>query len=282
MLCVTPLAKLAQTHLRHQDKHPDHDIYLPFVKSMDNIISASRKSGTVKRIVFTQAGAAMVHPGDGDTLGTAMDIPLNEHTPVDPRLLSLKPPLASVHHAYCAAKAQCMNNLKALRSSSDKPCSVVQIIPGTVMGPSELVTTRSEARKKMDRMSRALLFNESKPRYLFGFVHVEDCAKVHVEALDDAKLSEGILPDWLIAAAPSEKLKNGEEIWREAGDVVSDNFPKEIDSGLFTVGRDNMPMNMPYYVASGFTETALLGGARFRGVNECIREVAEWYTNLKD
>jgi hypothetical protein len=44
---------------------------------MENILSAAVKAGTVRRIVFTQAGAALVNPDDGDTLGTAMDKVLN-------------------------------------------------------------------------------------------------------------------------------------------------------------------------------------------------------------
>ena len=249
---------------------------------MENVLSAALQSGTVKRVVFTQAGAAMVHPDDGDNLGTAMDLPLDEYTPVDSRLLSLNPPLISVHHAYCAAKAQCMTKLKAFRASKEKPFSIVQVIPGTVMGPSELIKTRSESRKKMDRMSRALLFNEPKPRYLFGFVHVEDCARIHVEALDAEIIPEDKLPDWLIAAAPSDKSKNGEETWREAGDVIATTFAEDADNGLFEVGRTNMPINMPYYVASTLTEATLLGDEKFKTLNDCIKEVAEWYRSLPE
>lgn len=40
---------------------------------MENILSAAERSGTVKRIVFTQAGAGLVNPDDGDTLGTRME-----------------------------------------------------------------------------------------------------------------------------------------------------------------------------------------------------------------
>lgn len=37
------------------------------------MIEAAKRSGTVKRIVFTQAGAGLVNSEDGDTLGTLMD-----------------------------------------------------------------------------------------------------------------------------------------------------------------------------------------------------------------
>ncbi|KAF2448273.1 NAD(P)-binding protein [Karstenula rhodostoma CBS 690.94] len=263
------------------DKHPDHDIYIPFVKSMQNILSAAEKLYTVKRIVFTQAGAAMVHPDDGDTLGTAMDIALNEYTPVHPGLLNLTPPLASPHHAYCAAKAQCMTTLKNLRASGKVPFSIVQIIPGTVMGLSELVSAKTDGRKHMDRMSRALLFNEPKPRYAFGFVNVGDCAKIHVEALDEVKVPYDEVPDWFIAAGSSDPSKGGEATWKEAGDLIESTFQDKVASGLFTVGRHNVPINMPYYVDSALTETKLLRHEKFKGLNECVNEVAEWYRGLE-
>jgi hypothetical protein len=45
--------------------------------SMNNIVSAAEKVGTVKRIVFTQAGAGLVDPEEGDTLGRRMGSVLN-------------------------------------------------------------------------------------------------------------------------------------------------------------------------------------------------------------
>lgn len=53
---------------------------------MENILSAAEKSGTVRRVVFTQAGAALVNPNDGDTLGTKMDEVLNGVHTASPRI----------------------------------------------------------------------------------------------------------------------------------------------------------------------------------------------------
>ncbi|KAL1605236.1 hypothetical protein SLS60_004780 [Paraconiothyrium brasiliense] len=172
-----------------------------------------------------------------------------------------------------------MTTLKSLRTSGEASFSIVQVVPGTVMGPSELISTRIEARKKMDRMSRALLFNEPKPRYLFGFVHVEDCAKVHVEALDEVKITDDEIPYWFIAAASSDSAKSGEQIWKEAGNAIESNLENAIASGTLTVGRDNVPTNMPFYVDSALTETKMRHD-KFKSLNECIKEVAEWYMGL--
>jgi hypothetical protein len=45
--------------------------------STKNIISAAEKSGTVKRIVFTQAGAGLIDSEMGDTYGNRMEQILN-------------------------------------------------------------------------------------------------------------------------------------------------------------------------------------------------------------
>jgi len=92
---------------------------------MDNILSAAEKSGTVRRIVFTQAGAALVNPDDGDTLGTKMSQILNEHVKVNHNSADLCPPLASPHHAYCGAKAYCMNHLFSLRHTGQLRFSII-------------------------------------------------------------------------------------------------------------------------------------------------------------
>lgn len=204
-----------------------------------------------------------------------------EYVPVNPHPAAFRPPLPSSHHAYCGAKAYCMTHLKSLRETRKLPFSIVQVIPGTVLGPSELITTSFEASARMDRMSKALLFGTGpSPRYAFGFAHVEDCAKVHIAALDEKNVPDGEIPDWFIAAASTEKGKNGREIWQEAGDLVEQEFKGEIDSGVFKVGRNNVPINMPFYVDSRMTERMLLGGQVFRSLPECVKEVGHWYKDL--
>ncbi|KAF2260805.1 NAD(P)-binding protein [Lojkania enalia] len=259
--------------------HPDRDIYDPFVKGMENILSAAEKSGTVKRIVFTQAGAGLVCPDEGDTLGTEMNNVLDEYAKVNDRSAAFRPPLKSPHHAYCGAKAYCMTHLSSPQTRANLPFSIIQIIPGTVIGPSELITSAAQAKRQMDRMSLALLFNGMQPRYAFGFVHVLDCARVHVEALDEEKVPEERVPDWFIAAATSKEGITAQKLWKEVGEMVEMEFGS-VYQDVFCVGKSNWPVNMPFRVHSRLTEEMLMGERRFRGLEECVREVARWYIEL--
>jgi len=149
------------------------------------------------------------------------------------------------------------------------------------MGPSEFVTTRSQAMQHIDRQTKALLFDDVAPRYAFGFVHVQDCARVHIEALDEGKVKGEDAPEWWVAAATSEEGVDGEGMWKKAADMVEKEFGKEIEDGMFKLGRSKTPINMPYRVDSRVTEKMLLGGDRIRGLEECVREVAQWYLSLK-
>ncbi|KAH9866793.1 hypothetical protein J1614_008486 [Plenodomus biglobosus] len=261
--------------------HPDDEIYYPFINSTKGMIEAAKKSGTVKRVVFTQAGAAFVNSEDGDTLGTGMEKVLNESLNVDAASLAFRPPLASVHNAYCSAKAQCMSYLNELRLFGDLPFSIAQVVPGTVIGQSELATTSSEAVARLDRQSKALLFDDMKPRYAFGFVYLQDCARVHIEALDETKVQREDLPPWFIAAATEDEDRKGEDIWNDAADMIEREFSQEIERSIFTVGRSKVPVNMPYRADSRLTERVLLGGEKLRGLNASVKEVAQWYINLK-
>ncbi|XPS80589.1 hypothetical protein M3J07_012565 [Ascochyta lentis] len=260
--------------------HPDKEIYHPFLQSMRNVISSAKSSGTVKRVVFTQAGAGLVDSEVGDTYGRGMTQILNEYVDVNAASLTYQPPLASAHQAYCASKAQCMNYLDNLRRGHTIPFSIVQVIPGTVIGTTEFVKTAEEARQHMDRQTRALLFDDNTPRYAFGFVHVQDCARVHIEALDEEKVKDGDIPPRFIAAATTEEGLDGGQIWSKAVRTIEEEFALEIENAVFKVGTERTPVNMPYRVDSKATEKMLLGGEPIRGLEDSVREVARWYVQL--
>jgi nucleoside-diphosphate-sugar epimerase len=261
--------------------HPDKEIYHPFMQSMHNVLSSAKKARTVKRIVFTQAGAGLVDSEVGDTYGRGMKHgTLNEQVQVNAASLTYRPPLNSPHQAYCAAKAQCMDHVDQLRSNETMPFSIVQVIPGTVIGTSEFVKTAEEAKKHMDRQTRALIFDDNTPRYAFGFVHVQDCARVHIEALDESKIKDEDIPPRFIAAATTEEGLDGEQVWDNAIKMIESEFSTEIEKGIFKIGKERAPINMPYRVNSRFTEKKLLDGQAIRGLEASAKEVAKWYARL--
>src|SRR5690242_15819485 len=89
---------------------------------------------------------------------------IQEHVQVNQAALTYRPPLKSPHQAYCAAKSQCMTLLNDIRLKKETSFSIAQVIPGTVIGPSEFVKTRSQALKHIDRQTKALLFDDMTPR----------------------------------------------------------------------------------------------------------------------
>jgi nucleoside-diphosphate-sugar epimerase len=173
-----------------------------------------------------------------------------------------------------------MTNLALLQATHKLPFSIAQIIPGTVIGPSEFCTTSDQAFAHLDRQTKALLFDDMTPRYAFGFVHVQDCARLHIEALDETNKSED-MPSWYVAAGTVEEGMDGEGLWEAAVDMVKQDFEAEVKTGLFKVGRNRTPINMPFRADSRVTEKMLLGGDKIRGLVDSVKEVAQWYIELK-
>lgn len=151
-----------------------------------------------------------------------------------------------------------------------------------MIGPSEFATTSAQALARLDRQTKALLFNDMKPRYAFGFVHVQDCARVHIEALDGRKVEDDALPRWFIAAATVDEGYTGQKLWDETVTMIEQRFSSQVETGVFTVGKTKVPINMPYRVDSKLTERMLFGGGKMRGLQESVEEVAQWYLRLKD
>lgn len=174
-----------------------------------------------------------------------------------------------------------MDYLAHLQASAQLSFSIAQVIPGTVMGPSEFCNTPTQALAHMDRQTKALLFDDMPPRYAFGFVHVQDCARVHIEALDEEKVKGENLPKWFIAAATVEEGVDASKLWNAAVDMIEKEFGDEVSTELFIVGRTKVPINAPFRADSRLTEKMLLDGGKIRGLEESIREVAQWYIELK-
>jgi nucleoside-diphosphate-sugar epimerase len=203
-----------------------------------------------------------------------------ENIEVNPKSRDFRPPIATPHHAYCGAKAYCTAYINEVKSNY--PFSIVQIMPGTVIGPSELAASVAEAYAQMDRMSKAFLFDEMRPRYAFGFVSVEDCAAIHIEALDQRKVPDGNIPGWFVAAAPTPKEQTAQQLWKEVGEMIEKEFSEQVKDGLFKIGWDKIPVNIPYTVDSTLTEEILLGGKKFKSLIDCVRDVAHWYARLAE
>ncbi|RMZ67862.1 cinnamoyl- reductase [Pyrenophora seminiperda CCB06] len=176
---------------------------------------------------------------------------------------------------------QCMDYLAHLQATAQLSFSIAQVIPGTVIGPSEFCNTSSQALAHMDRQTKALLFDDVSPRYAFGFVHVQDCARIHIEALDREKSEGENLPKWFIAAGTVEEGVDAPMMWNAAADMIEKEFEEEVSTGLFKVGRTKVPINAPFRADSHMTEKTLLGGEKIRGLEESVREVAHWYVELK-
>jgi hypothetical protein len=183
-----------------------------------------------------------------------------------------------------------MTEILALRSSPTWPqhIKLIQVIPGTVIGPSLLYTSPAEAKGHMDRFTLSLLFApQPVARFCFGTVSVRDCADVHVAALDPAKFSDESLDKvkFLVAAASTPKdsvgkVKPAQQIWKDVAMRLRKAFEKDAENDTFRIS-DQIPENMPFEVQSVWTENRVWDGQRkFTDFGTSVEEVGKWYLTL--
>lgn len=106
----------------------------------------------------------------------------------------------------------------------------------------------------------------------FGLVHVDDCARVHVGALNTAKIHG----NQILMCAWNTVGKSAEKFWQDALEKVENVFPRDIENKVFELGRE--PFRMLMQVDS--TKTEELFEFKFKNFSEQVLGVSEWYSGL--
>ena len=94
-------------------------------------------------------------------------------------------------------------------------------------------------------------------------------------------VKEGKFSKWFVAAGTVEAGIDGEALWNGVADRIERDFGDQVKTGVFRVGRARVPVNMPFRADSKATERMLLAGDKIRGLEESVKEVAQWYIELK-
>ncbi|EGZ69607.1 NAD(P)-binding protein [Neurospora tetrasperma FGSC 2509] len=193
-----------------------------------NILDAAEQSGTVRRVVFTSSIAAIVPISqmEGKEQRTRPVLP-EDRIPVD------QGPYQSEFAAYAASKCRALQVAEGYMKNERPPFDAVYIHPGFVLGANTAATTEKQAMRGTNSMLAALLLGHSQGVYAGLSVHVEDVARVHVEAL-----SPKILGD--------QSFILGEQVrWTDAIDIAEEEFPELFASRLLTTSGYYQTVSIP-------------------------------------
>lgn len=193
-----------------------------------NVLEAAEQSGTVRRVVFTSSIAAIVPilQMEGKERREQPVLP-EDRIPVDPG------PYESEFAAYAASKCRALEVAEEYMANERPFFDAVYIHPGFVLGANTAATTERQAMKGTNSMLAALLLGHGQGVYAGVSVHVEDVARVHVEAL-----SPYILGD--------QSFILGEQVrWTDAIDVAEEEFPELFASKLLTTSGYYQTVSIP-------------------------------------
>ena len=278
------------------------------------ILEAAEATPSVKRVVFTASTASlrpferlfMDHPANQAIMsGRGDEVPaLTAETKVP-----TQPPVsddAPGFKRYVASKIAATNFVHeygdAHKSESDN-FSIVNLMPGWVFGPEELVRNKQEAFQGSN-LVLSWLFHELNVGPLFGrpanedvpllseTVHLDDVVEAHVKALDIDRVPGKYRNFLLCSDSPTGP------VIMDAADIVRRELPQEVADGKIPfagkLGRfqqvqtdnrgqaDNrLQGTIPSKLDATPAERDLLGHP-FQPYEKQVKDTIKWYVHLKD
>lgn len=215
------------------------------------ILEAATATPSVKRVVFTASTRSLSqfermflkHP-DNQALASGRDddVPIvtaETKVPTQPPVSDDAPGF----HRYANSKIAATNLVHEYGATQNPPFSIVNIMPGWVLGPEELARNKQEAFKGSNLILGWLFFelslapllglptDEDAP-ILQETVHLDDLVESHVKALDIEKVP-GKYRNFLLCS----HTPNG-PVMMDAADIVRRELPQEVaDNKIPFAGR---------------------------------------------
>ncbi|KAM0261236.1 hypothetical protein ACHAPA_009872 [Fusarium lateritium] len=241
------------------------DLIEPAVKATLGILKAAKDVSTIKRVIITSSIASLItwdYLMSPDT--TKVFTVRDTYTPTN-----LDGPFANAMDAYGVSKAAALAATECFKQEEKPHFEVVSILPSMVTGKHELNCTPEDVGKGSNGTTLgALLNNKSDTPSLGVSVHVNDVARVHIDALDPAIQGNR---NYLCSSGGLEGT-----VWEDAKEIVRRNFPKAVADGIFPL--EGSQPSRPIRLDSSDTEEVF--GWRFASFEEQVKSIAEHYLEL--
>jgi nucleoside-diphosphate-sugar epimerase len=239
-----------------------HDEYFvkPAVRGTRNILEAAKRSGTVRRIVITSSIVALL-PVD------EMEGRVERTRPVLPtdRVPLVSGPHPSEFASYAASKIAALHEAETWMQRESPSFDIIHLHPSFVQGRNLVASTTGEAMKGTNAVVLAMLLGKQWGGFAGATVHVEDVARVHVEALEP-----------FIPGNQSYILDTASR-WDDAKDVVKREFPEAVEKRLLIPSGSCASFDVPF--DSSLTERTF--GIRFQSFNDQVKSLVGQFLELR-
>ena len=245
------------------DQYETHLIQ-PAMTGTTSILSAAYKTHGIKRIVITSSEVAII-PWE-EFIAKEVDTVFNDKYEIP----FPAGPYSHVFEAYAASKVRALVATKDFVAEKQPEWDVINIMPSFVIGDNELVT---DPKLITDGTVGAAFAQVLGGDSGWGAVpstsvHVDDVARLHVEALNTN--IEG--NQSFLAVSDGERGTR----WEEAIDIVKRNFPKAVASGILP----NNGKAATKRTKVDCTRTEKVFGFQFQSYEEQVKSVTKQYLEL--
>jgi len=241
----------------------DQDAFFikPAVRGTLNILEAANKSRTVRRVVITSSITALIPFSEVNGSQRCLSwISPTDRTPF------VSGPYANEFEAYAASKVAALYEAEAWIATHNPDFDVVHLHPSFVAGRNDLALHTREVLKGTNTIVLSIALGKQFDYSTMGAtVHLEDVARVHVQALDEA-----------VPGNSSYILSQNTE-WDEVTEIVSRNFPDTIKKGMLPNSGSALTHLM--FIDSGLTEEIF--GFQHMGLEEQVKSVVGHYLEVR-
>lgn len=241
-----------------QTENPERDIIEPAIHGTTSILNSALKFKSIRRVVITSSAVAVV-PGPLLSKGDPDNI-YHSSSRVNPLPTG---PWNDFGAAYRDSKVLALDASDRFVAEKSPHFSIVNVMPGYVIGANELVTDAKEIANSSNGVLMAVIMGlktlEARPANIVG---VTDVARIHLAALDERK----------VVGSKDFVLDSQQPSFDQVAEIARKSFPEEVKKGLLPLGG-TVPAAI---VKFDITETVRTFGSLDAYENDAISVVSQY------
>ena len=247
-----------------QTEDPEKDIILPAINGTTSILNSALSHPTIKRIVITSSVVGIM---DGPALMVGDST--TTYTPQTRRSPLPTAPWGGPAEAYFNSKSLSLNATDEFLATQSPHFTIVNIMPGFVIGRSELITKSEDILKSTNAVPLAAVLGVKGDKKPAMITHIDDVARIHVAALDTAKVPGN--RGFLLQSGDGGKI-----VFDDALEVAKEKFADAVEEGILPMGGTT---GDAYQIVDSRETDEVFGG--LKSYKEAVESVLGQFVELK-